>query len=120
MKANGVIFLWALTTVASPSDAAASGREQIAKIIDEMALECVVYAFTDTRERALLNSEVAVWVVFNEGPTDVVIFASNGATAGVFEPFKGELDLFAGDVRFSYSLGLASQGHSRVYVCTEG
>ena len=85
-------------------------------------MDCVFYRLDNTKQRFRLTAEYAipdtttVWALVNEGPSGAVIFASNGDRMSL-AVFNGNLFLFSGDPRYSYSIGLGEDGSAIVHLC---
>ena len=67
----------------------------------------------------LSGSPNFVWTITNHGPASVVIRTkSDPAFSIVFKPQKNTANIFAGDRRFRYTIGLGTKGtKAKVEVC---
>lgn len=114
-----VVLLAPMLTAASVSQAAATDARIEALTRD---MDCAVYRLSDKRQRIALTSENTIpgassaWALLNEGPARVTIFASNGDKISL-RVFSGGMELFIGDARYTYSVGLSGNGSAVVYVC---
>lgn len=112
MKSSSYLFT-ALLVFAASSVFALDGK--IRATMRDM--DCVAYRVTDIRQKGAMSGDDAVWLIVNEGPADVIIVASNGDVAGTIDAYHGNADLFAGDQRYTYTIGLATKGEAKVHVC---
>ena len=113
MKRTLVLFTTFLVVAASSAFALDTKIRTMMRDMD-----CVAYKVTNVRQKGAMPGDVAVWLIVNEGPTDVSIRASNGDIAGVYDIYDGEsADIFVGDQRYTYTIGLASEGEAKLHVC---
>lgn len=84
------------------------------------SMDCTKSQLTDTQQRFKLASETRVWLIVNEGPTDIGLWASNGDRVAVFKPYASStgVTVFAGDARYDYSVKLLRKGSALVHACT--
>lgn len=85
-------------------------------------MDCVSFRLAKTNQRIRLSEERAipgtttVWALVNEGPSSSVIYASNGDRIPL-AVFDGQVTMFTGDDRYSYSVGLRRSGAALVHIC---
>ena len=110
-------LLLALAIAAIPWSEAFAASPQIEKL--KRDFKCVSYKLTDTKQRGRMTGVVPVWIVVNEGPTNVVVREANrkGQTVGTFD--GKNIDLVAGDARYDYTVGLSRDGSAIVHVCQQ-
>lgn len=82
--------------------------------------DCIAYKLTKTQQRGEFPGEVPVWAIINEGPTNVVIWVSNGDKLAEVPPADSDHPpmVVVADERYSYSVGLSRKGSTLVHVCT--
>ena len=82
-------------------------------------MDCTGYDLSNINQRGPLPGNKPRWLVVNEGPSSIVIWASNGAMAGVVGKTDtyDHITLFAGDRRYKYTAALRSPGKARIYFC---
>lgn len=85
-------------------------------------LDCKAYRLSEIRQRIPLTSDNTIpdapsaWALLNEGPATATIFVSNGDRVPL-PVFRGKIDVFMGDVRHNYAIGLSKNGSAIVRVC---
>jgi len=112
--------LVAATAIGTATSTASATDAAILALTENM--ECFVYRLSVTRQRIPLRSTNTIpnapsaWALVNEGPSSATIFASSGERIPL-PVFSGSIELFIGDVRYSYSVGLSKSGSAMVRVC---
>ena len=115
-----VLALAAVVAMSATVSATAAQDARIAALTKDM--DCTAYRLSETRQRIPLTSKNTIpgapsaWALLNEGPSHTMIFASNGEEVPL-RVFSGKIEIFIGDERYSYSVGLHKSGSAIVRVC---
>lgn len=80
------------------------------------AMNCQSWDLKTTGQAAPMYAPIPEWIVFNEGPAEVVVKGGNGVSQNI-EVFSGKVARVLGDQGVSYTIGLAGAGSARVHVC---
>ena len=103
--------LVALTTPATAQNLFEPGIYEMAR-----GLNCQSWDLKSTSEQAPMLAPIPEWIVFNEGPSPVVVRGYKSRSRNI-EVFSGKVTKVIGEQGSTYTIGLGAAGSARIYVC---